>query len=189
MFSTHIKRMFSAVIAVALISLWSSPSWARGPEPVCPTCSIKPAEFTIPWGLTGSELVRVCLMGVVTRPRSAAITWHIRFFGPDGVTLLTKHAQVPEHGFRCLDTSSDELRLAGLATDPNNRLQFGLRMTPHQPVPSFLDGRPVEIPVDGTVWHSVETVDLLTLGVTNSHRSTSKGFGFVTFSRGESAQR
>ena len=163
---TAIRFTLSALAITAIIAISASPAWA--PVPVCPNCVI---QTKTTWAITPSEMMRICLVGLVTSPPSAAIDWEIAVFEADGATLLSKEARVPQQGFSCVDTTAEELRLTGLEPEPSGRLQFGLQITPKG------WGRQITITeklsVDGDAKHSVETINMLSGETTNSHRFSS----------------
>ena len=165
-----------ALPALAFLTVFANrPAWA--PAPVCPTCSTKIAKFTVP--ITGAEIVRICLVGLVTTPASAGINWESGFFDADGETLLIKHARVPKRGFRCVDTTAAELRLAGFEAESSGRLQFGLDITstwdaiPHAP------NEPEKPTLDGNTYHSMETIDVVSQATTSSHRFAHPDFFWI----------
>jgi hypothetical protein len=174
---TPIRFTLVALATASLIAVFASPAWA--PEPVCPTCS-----YRTTWGITDSETLRVCLVGLATRPPRAVISWRISFSMPDGeLVQAAKEARVPQEGFRCVDTTPQELRSAGFATDSSGRIQFGLQIMAEDSVPLLPRDRQPEITMGGTGWHSVETINIYSGETTNSHRfGSSRGFGFVEMS-------
>lgn len=176
---TAIRFTLSALAITAIIAISASPAWA--PAPVCPNCTIKTT-----WALTPSEMMRICLVGLVTTPTSAAIDWEIAVFDADGATLLSKEVRVPQQGFSCVDTTAEELRLAGLEPEASGRLQFGLQIALQELVTLVEREKPEKIVVTGNEIHSVETIKTLTGETTNSHRfESSRGFGFVEFASPE----
>ena len=164
---TAIHFTLSALAITAIIAISASPAWA--PAPVCPNCSVK---FT--WAITPSEMMRICLVGLVTSPPSAAIDWEIAVFDADGATLLSKEARVPQQGFSCVDTTAEELRLTGLEPEPSGRLQFGLQITPKGWERKITITE--KLSVNGAAKHSVETINTLTGETTYSHRSYVTGY-------------
>ena len=165
---TPFRFTLFALATVALTSFFaSSPAWA--PAPVCPNCIVHSDKFTV--GITNAEFVRICLVGLVTSPPSAAIDWEIAVFDADGDTVLTKGVEVPQQGFRCGDTTAEELRFAGIEPEPSGRIQFGLNITSNwDAVPLDPSERPEKTTMGGTGWHSVETINMLSGETTNSHR-------------------
>jgi hypothetical protein len=172
---TPMRFTLLALAAAAFIAVFASPAWA--PQPVCPTCSIKTIS-----AITPSEMVRVCLLGWITRPPSVAIDWQIGFFDAEGETVLTKETRVPQQGFRCVDTHAEELTGAGLAPEPSGRLQFGLRISPEGGVPLYPQPQPEKLTINGKVYHSVETINVLLQVVTSSHRLAHPDFLWLPLS-------
>jgi hypothetical protein len=79
--------------------------------------------------------VRICLAGLVTSPPSAATNWAVEALRSDGELVQATEVRVPQNGFRCVDTTHEELRLAGFEPEPSGRIQFGLQVALQQLVP------------------------------------------------------
>jgi hypothetical protein len=155
------KTLASTVTVVMGVFIFaSSPAWAA--EPVCSTCS-----YATAWGITDVEIVRVCLVGVVTRPASATTQWKVEVFGPDGETILGKRVRVPQQGFRCVDTTPEELRSAGVVPEVSGRLSFGLRVALEELVPLLGEEQRENITFggNGSYVNSVETINVHTSDV------------------------
>jgi hypothetical protein len=91
----------------------------------------------------------------------------------EGVTILYCGGH-PEQGFRCVDTTPEDLRLAGLEPEPSGRLQFGLRIAAAEQV-SVPDQETEKLSLGGLGYHSVETIDVLS----NATKQAVKVFGYA----------
>ena len=92
------------------------------------------------WGISQTQLLRICISptGRLTRSSSSTRERVAFYFNQiktqAGEELLVKELRVPSGEFRCVDFSHAELIAAGLAPEPNSRLQFMVNITsPQQP--------------------------------------------------------
>jgi hypothetical protein len=123
-----------------------------------------------PMGITPSQSLRVCVGRTATTANPTGhVTMTNEWIQSDGAVLLTQQLTLARAGFQCVDTTTEELRLAGFTPETTGRVQFTLPITSSRPAPTDRVSVPDTLIFLGPgVYGAVEIVDLTT-GETSIH--------------------